>query len=144
MRDIEAIDYALLEQVRSSYLETSRLYDFQIMEPSPLELLSTLEAKAGSSIKDEIFYFTDKGGREIGLRFDLTVGITRYVCARKELQPPVKMGCFSSMWRYDEPQRGRYRWFHQWDAEIFGIADCSRVAVSPNLYGAVNISAMCR
>ena len=128
MRDIEARDYALLEQVRSSYLETSRLYDFQIMEPSPLELLSTLEAKAGSSIKDEIFYFTDKGGREIGLRFDLTVGITRYVCARKELQPPVKMGCFSSMWRYDEPQHGRYRWFHQWDAEIYGVADCSAEA----------------
>ena len=125
MRDIEARDYALIEQVRSSFLETSRLFDFPTMEPSPLELMSTLEAKAGSSIKDEIFYFTDKGGREVGLRFDLTVGITRYVCARKELQPPVKMGCFSSMWRYDEPQHGRYRWFHQWDAEIFGVADCS-------------------
>jgi len=128
MRDIEARDYALIEQVRSSFLETSRLFDFPTMEPSPLELMSTLEAKAGSSIKDEIFYFTDKGGREVGLRFDLTVGITRYVCARKELQPPVKMGCFSSMWRYDEPQHGRYRWFHQWDAEIFGVADCSAEA----------------
>ncbi len=128
MRDIEARDYALLEQVRSSFLDASRLYDFQTMEPSPLELLSTLEAKAGSSIKDEIFYFTDKGGREVGLRFDLTVGITRYVCARKELQLPVRMGCFSSMWRYDEPQHGRYRWFHQWDAEIFGVRDCSAEA----------------
>ena len=128
MRDIEARDYVLLEQVRRSFLDTSTLYDFQTMEPSPLELLSTLEAKAGSSIKDEIFYFTDKGGREVGLRFDLTVGITRYVCARKELQLPVKMGCFSSMWRYNEPQHGRYRWIHQWDAEIFGVSDCSAEA----------------
>ncbi|MEM4297914.1 MAG: histidine--tRNA ligase [Nitrososphaerota archaeon] len=73
-----------------------------------------------SGIRDEIYCFKDKSGRELGLRFDLTVGITRYVVSRRDLQLPVKLGSFGSMWRYDEPQYGRYRWFHQWDAEIFG------------------------
>ncbi|MEM3786866.1 MAG: ATP phosphoribosyltransferase regulatory subunit, partial [Nitrososphaeria archaeon] len=75
---------------------------------------------SGPSIVDEIYFLKDKGGRELGLRFDLTVGISRYVCSRRDLEYPVKIGAFSSVWRYDEPQRGRYRWFYQWDAEIYG------------------------
>lgn len=90
------------------------------MEPSSLELIETLEAKSGPAIREEIYYFADKSGRELGLRFDLTVGITRYVCSKRELTPPMRLGAFSSMWRYDEPQYGRYRWFYQWDAELFG------------------------
>lgn len=68
----------------------------------------------------EIYAFKDKAGRDIGLRFDLTVGITRYVCSRKDLKLPAKIAAFGGMWRYDEPQYGRYRWSHQWDLEIFG------------------------
>ena len=49
------------------------------MDPSPLESLETLEAKSGSSIRDEIYFFKDKGEREIALRFDFTVGLTRWV-----------------------------------------------------------------
>jgi len=120
MRDLEPDDFEILERIRSTFLEVSRLFGFKLMEPSPIELLSTLEAKSGPSISDEIYYFKDKAGRELGLRFDLTVGLTRYVTSRRDLQLPVKLCSFSSMWRYDEPQYGRYRWFYQWDAEIFG------------------------
>jgi len=93
------------------------------MEPSSLELLDTLKAKSGDEVTDEIYAFTDKGGRQLGLRFDLTVGITRFVCSRRDMPLPIKLGSFSSMWRYDEPQRGRYRWFYQWDVEVFGAMD---------------------
>jgi histidyl-tRNA synthetase len=120
MRDLEPEDFEILEKIRSNFLEVAKLFGFKLMEPSPIELLSTLEAKSGPAISDEIYCFKDKGGREVGLRFDLTVGLTRFVSSRRDLHLPIKLCSFSSMWRYDEPQYGRYRWFYQWDAEIFG------------------------
>lgn len=90
------------------------------MEPASLEHLATLRAKSGSDVDKEIYAFKDKGGRDVGLRFDLTVGITRYVCSRRDLKLPAKIAAFGGVWRYDEPQYGRYRWSHQWDLEIFG------------------------
>ena len=91
-----------------------------LMEPSPLELLSTLETKSGPSITKEIYNFVDKGNRNIALRFDLTIGLTRYFVSRRDLKIPTKMASFGGVWRYDEPQAGRYRFFHQWDIEIYG------------------------
>lgn len=91
-----------------------------MMEPAPIEHLSLLRAKSGADVDKEIYAFKDKGGRDIGLRFDLTVGMTRYVCSRRDLKPPVKLAALAGAWRYDEPQHARYRWFRQWDLEIFG------------------------
>ncbi|MEM3946275.1 MAG: ATP phosphoribosyltransferase regulatory subunit, partial [Candidatus Micrarchaeia archaeon] len=120
LRDIEPEEFDKIEWLREKFMETLDIFGFKKMEPSTLELLDILEAKSGPSIVDEIYFLKDKGGRELGLRFDLTVGISRYVCSRRDLEYPVKIGAFSSVWRYDEPQRGRYRWFYQWDAEIYG------------------------
>jgi histidyl-tRNA synthetase len=120
LRDIEPDEMESSEIIRSAFVETSRLFDYDIMEPSSLELLPTLEAKSGPAIRDEIYFFKDKSDREVGLRFDLTVGITRWVVSRRDLSPPVRIGSFAPVWRYDEPQYGKYRWFYQWDAELFG------------------------
>lgn len=90
------------------------------MEPSPIESLQTLEAKSGPAIREEIYFFKDKGDREVALRFDFTVGLTRYIASQKSLKLPAKLGSFGGVWRYDEPQKGRYRFFHQWNIEIFG------------------------
>ncbi len=99
-----------------------RLFNFRMMEPASIEHLSVLRAKSGADVDREIYSFKDKGGREVGLRFDLTVGMTRYVCARRDLKPPVKVASLAGAWRYDEPQHARYRSFRQWDLEIFGPA----------------------
>ena len=106
--------------MRQKFIDAAQRFNFNFMEPSPLELLSTLEAKSGPSISNETYSFTDKGGRMIGLRFDLTVGLSRFVSQRRELKMPTKLASFGGVWRYDEPQFGRYRYFHQWDVEIFG------------------------
>ena len=119
-RDLEPDEYELMEVIREAFKKTCNLYGFKIMEPSTLENMETLEAKSGPSIKDEIYFFRDKGGRNVGLRFDLTIGLTRYVCSRRDLPLPMKLASFADVWRYDEPQRARYRWFYQWDAEIYG------------------------
>jgi histidyl-tRNA synthetase len=120
MRDIEPDEYSRHAKVRSAFEDVARLYNFQVMEPAALEHLSILRAKSGEDVDKEIYAFKDKGGRDVGLRFDLTVGITRYVCSRRDLRLPAKIASFGGMWRYDEPQYGRYRWSHQWDLEIFG------------------------
>ena len=109
-----------IEYVRQIFLETSKAFRFDLIEPSPIELLSVLEAKSGPSIRDEIYQFKDKGDREVALRFDFTVGLTRYATSQKNLKLPAKFSSFGGVWRYDEPQKGRYRFFHQWNIEMFG------------------------
>jgi histidyl-tRNA synthetase len=120
MRDIESEELYNINYIKEKFIETTHLFNFKLMEPSPLEMLTTLEAKAGASISNEIYSFADKGRRNIALRFDLTIGLTRFVATRRDLKMPVKLASFSDVWRYDEPQAGRYRYFHQWDIEIYG------------------------
>ena len=120
MKDFENSEFSKIEFVREKFLETSETFGFKLMEPSPIESLSTLEAKGGESIKDDIYFFKDKGEREIALRFDFTVGLARFAVSQKSMKLPSKISAFGGVWRYDEPQKGRYRFFHQWDVEIFG------------------------
>jgi histidyl-tRNA synthetase len=124
--------------VQRAFEEVTNLFNFSMMEPAPLEHLSVLRAKSGAEVDKEIYTFKDKGGRDLGLRFDLTVGMTRYVCARRDLKPPVKLASLAGAWRYDEPQHARYRWFRQWDLEIFGPpsleADAEVVEASYRLF----------
>ena len=120
MKDFEQKENADIEHIRHHFKKLSNLYGFSFMDPSPLELLSVLETKSGPAIKDEIYYFKDKGDREVALRFDFTVGLTRYITAQKSMRLPAKISSFGGVFRYDEPQKGRYRYFHQWDVEVYG------------------------
>lgn len=119
MRDIDADELSNISFIRNRFIEIASLFNFKVLQPSPLEMLSTLEAKGGPTISKEIYNFRDKGGREVALRFDLTVGLTRYICQRRDLKLPIKAASFGGVWRYDEPQAGRYRYFHQWDVEVY-------------------------
>ena len=117
---MESQEVSKIEYVRQKFIQTSNLFGFHFMEPSPIELVSVIETKSGPSIKNEIYYFIDKGDREIALRFDFTIGLTRYAVSQKSMKLPAKLSAFGGVWRYDEPQKGRYRFFHQWDVEIYG------------------------
>jgi histidyl-tRNA synthetase len=119
MRDLDAKEYSHINYIRNHFIRTASLFNFKMHQPSTLEMMSTLEAKGGSAISNEIYNFKDKGGRDIALRFDLTVGLTRHIARRRELKLPIKVAAFGGVWRYDEPQAGRYRHFHQWDVEIY-------------------------
>jgi histidyl-tRNA synthetase len=120
MRDIETDEYENINLIKNAFYESAKIFNFKTMEPSPLELLSTLESKSGSGIINEIYSFIDKGNRKVALRFDLTIGLTRFFVSRRDLKIPTKIASFGGVWRYDEPQAGRYRFFHQWDIEIYG------------------------
>jgi len=120
MKDFDKDEMIKIEFVREIFLDSAKAFAFNFMEPSPIELLSVLEAKSGPSIRDEIYQFKDKGDREVALRFDFTVGLTRYAASQKTLKLPAKFSSFGGVWRYDETQKGRYRFFHQWNIETFG------------------------
>ncbi len=120
MKDFESHEFQKIEYIREKFLSTANIFGFELMEPSPIELMSVIEAKSGPTIRDDVYFFNDKGDREISLRFDFTVGLTRYVTEQKSMKLPAKISAFGGVWRYDEPQKGRYRFFHQWDIEIFG------------------------
>ena len=138
MKDFDGEEMFKIKYVRENFVQTANIFGFRFMNPSPIELLSTLETKSGPGIKDDIYYFKDKHDREVGLRFDFTMGITRYVVSQKSLKLPAKLASFGGVYRYDEPQKGRYRFFHQWNIEIFGkpslAADAELIEFTSRLF----------
>lgn len=97
-------------------------YGFEPLQTPALEEMETLTKKgsAGTAIVDEIYSFKDKGGRDVGMRFDLTVPLARVVATNPALKKPFKRYQIAPVWRYDRPQAGRFREFTQADADIIG------------------------
>src|SRR3989454_12516594 len=98
MRDIEPNEMARRVWLTEKIYSVLSSYGFKLVEPSPIENIETLEAKSGPEIRDQIFWFKDKADRELGLRFDLTVGMTRMNLSRSEehtseLQSPCNLVC---------------------------------------------------
>ena len=60
MKDFDTDEMIKIEFVRQTFLDTAKTFGFDLIEPSPIELLSVLEAKSGPSIRDEIYQFKDR------------------------------------------------------------------------------------
>ncbi len=106
-------------------VEVFRLYGYEPLDSPVMELWETLSAKGGEEIEAETFKFLDKGEREVGLRFDLTVPLARIVASNPHFPKPFKRYAVGKAWRYDRPQAGRYREFMQADVDIIGSASPS-------------------
>ncbi len=143
MKDVDSDEMNRRLWLYGKIQDVVRRYGFQIVEPTTIENLSTLEAKSGPAIRNEIYWFRDKARRSIGLRFDLTVGLARMVAGRSDLPEPIKFAAIGGNWRYDEPQFGRYRYFTQWDVEIFGsqspLADAEVISVGADILNNVGL-----
>ena len=98
------------------------MYGFAPIDTPALEYTSVLLGKGGGETDKQIFHFTDNGGREVALRFDLTVPFARFTAAHSaQLPHPFKRYHISKVWRGENPQKGRYREFHQCDFDIVGV-----------------------
>jgi histidyl-tRNA synthetase len=97
-------------------------FGYEPLDSPVMELWETLSAKGGEDVEAETFKFTDKGEREVGLRFDLTVPLARIAATNPHLPKPFKRYAIGKAWRYDRPQAGRYREFEQADVDIIGAA----------------------
>ena len=87
-----------------------------------LESLDLYAAKSGEELaKEQTYNFTDRGGRTLAIRPEMTPTVARMVAAKMgELNYPLKWFCISNMYRYERPQRGRLREFWQLNVDIFG------------------------
>lgn len=128
-------DFMPWEMARRQYLfdvirRTFESFGFAPLETPAFESWDLLGAKGsgGEAVKDEVYVFKDKGGREMGLRFDLTVPMSRVVAGNPQLQKPFKRYQIGRVWRYDNPQAGRFREFWQADADIVGSSSMAAEA----------------
>ena len=122
MKDFDGEESSKVQFIKENFLEVSEIFGFKLMEPSAIEFLKTLGIKSGEQAKDHVFWWENKDRKlgDIGLRFDFTIGISRYVAGQRSIKLPAKISSVGGVWRYDEPQKARFRYFNQWDIEIFG------------------------
>jgi len=136
-------DFLPWDMIRRRYvIETIKSvfesYGYDEIETPAFEFLDVLTAKCGPEIRSQIYAFKDKAGRSLGLRYDLTTPLARIVASYLDLPKPFKRYCISRVWRYEEPQSGRYREFWQADVDIIG---CSEMAADAEVI-AVAISCL--
>lgn len=133
MADIGPEEMAQRRWIYDRVRKVSEAWGFREVDPSYAENFETLARKAGADIDKELYTFTDKAGRKLGLRFDITLGLARMI-ASKNFPMPQKFWTIAPMWRYDNPQYGRYRCFWQWNIEVYGsknsAADAEVIAAS--------------
>ena len=119
-------DFTPGEMQKRRYIEqtmamTFRSFGYGEIQTPTFENLELFTAKSGDSIIDEIYAFTDKGGRQLALRPELTAPVIRCYVERMQMEPkPLKLNYFGNCYRYDRPQKGRYREFQQAGCELIG------------------------
>lgn len=107
----------LMEAARSVY----RSYGFSPIDTPALEYSEILLGKGGDETDKQMFRFQDQGGRDVAMRFDLTIPLARFSAAHfQELGLPFKRYHIGTVWRGEKPQKGRYREFVQCDFDTIG------------------------
>ena len=104
---------------------TFQRFGFPPLMTPALEHLDILTGKYGAEGDSLLYRFKTLGGRDVGLRYDLTVPLARVIAQYGELTLPFRRYQIAPVWRAEKPGRGRYREFVQCDADIVGSADMS-------------------
>ena len=130
----------VLEIARRVY----RSYGFAPIDTPALEYLEILTGKGSDETDKQLYRFKDHGGRDVGLRFDLTVPFARFAAQHMhDLGLPFKRYHMAAVWRGENTQRGRYREFMQCDFDTIGttspVADLEMVLVVHDLLAAIGI-----
>src|SRR2546426_9067786 len=109
----------LMEKARGVY----RSYGFVPIDTPALEYTEILLGKGGAETDKQLYRFTDHGGRDVALRFDLTVPLARFAAEHiGKLGTPFKRYHLGPVWRGENTQRGRYREFWQCDFDTIGTS----------------------
>jgi histidyl-tRNA synthetase len=143
MRDFPPDQMLVRQHVMNAFRTVFERYGFEPIDTPVIEYLETLTGKYGEDEK-LIYHFEDHGGREVGLRYDLTVPLSRFIAThRHELTFPFKRYHIAPVFRADRPQRGRYREFWQCDVDAVGtssmLADAEVVMVWMDSLSAINM-----
>jgi len=135
-RDLLPTDMRKLNYLVSVIERVFNNYGYEPLDSPAFEDWELLSAKSagGEELKKETYYFRDKSDRELGLRYDFTVPTARIVASDPSIPKPFKRYSIGKVWRYDQPQAGRYREFWQADVDIYGtllpVADAEVIVVA--------------
>ncbi|HEU5183946.1 MAG TPA: histidine--tRNA ligase [Gemmatimonadaceae bacterium] len=123
-REFYPPELAERNHIIGTWRDVARRYAFVEVDGPPLEPLELYTKKSGDEIVGQLYTFTDKGGREVALRPEMTPTLARMVGARANaLRKPVRWFSIPQLFRYERKQRGRLREHFQLNVDIFGEAD---------------------
>jgi histidyl-tRNA synthetase len=145
MRDFPPEEKILRDEVISVLKGIFELYGFSPLETPVVERWEVLSAKysGGEEILKETFKLTDQGGRQLGLRYDLTVPLARFVGMNPTIKRPFKRYQIGTVYRDGPIKKGRTREFYQCDADIVGssspLADAECVQLALDVFEKLGI-----
>src|ERR687890_1174499 len=137
-----------LAAVVAAFDRVRRLYGFKRVDVPTIEHTQVFARTIGETtdvVSKEMYTFEDRGGDSITLRPEFTAGIARaYISEGWQQHAPLKLATHGPAFRYERPQKGRFRQFHQLDAEIIGTdapaADVEIIAMGAQLLDELGIS----
>lgn len=135
MRDFLPEEAEKLRFIEQTARELARLYGYNEVITPVVENFELLAVKVGEENRKRMYVFEDLGGRRVALRPEFTASVARLVAFKMQTVPrPLRLFSVGSLYRYDEPQFGRYREFWQANYELFGstepVADAEIVALT--------------
>ncbi|MDX2193048.1 MAG: histidine--tRNA ligase [Gemmatimonadales bacterium] len=137
-RDFYPDDFALRAHLFRAFRAVAARYGFEEWDGPPLEPLDLYTKKSGDEIVGQLYAFTDKGGREVALRPELTPTLARMVAARANgLKKPIRWFAIPQLFRYERQQRGRLREHFQLNCDLIGepgpLADAEVIALAVDI-----------
>ena len=126
-QDIFGAEAEAFQHVVETFDRVRKLYRFRRIEMPVFEKTEVFSRSIGETtdvVSKEMYSFEDRGGESLTLRPEFTAGIARaYLTNGWQQHAPLKVATHGPLFRYERPQKGRYRQFHQLDAEIIGAAE---------------------
>jgi histidyl-tRNA synthetase len=137
-RDFLPEEMRIRQLVLKTFREVAESFGFEPLQTPSLEYAATLLGKYGAEADRLVYTFKDRGGRDVGLIYDLTVPTARVLAQYgQQISKPFKRYQIQRVWRAEKPQRGRFREFVQCDFDIFGVdsplADAEVIALTYNI-----------
>src|SRR5215210_6616753 len=120
-REFYPAEFAERAYIMRVWRDVARRYGFVEYDGPPLEPLDLYTKKSGDEIVGQLYAFTDKGGREVALRPEMTPTLARMVAAKANaLRKPIRWFSIPQLFRYERQQRGRLREHFQLNVDILG------------------------
>lgn len=145
-RDFFPEEFALRAHIFEAMRTVALRYGFEEYDGPPLEALELYTGKSGEEIVAQLYHFTDRGGREVALRPEMTPTLARMVAERANgLRKPIRWFSIPQLFRYERQQRGRLKEHFQLNADLVGEpgpgGDAEIIALAVDVIRALGLTA---
>ncbi len=150
MKDLYGLDFRKYQYIIDKSVCIASKYGYQVIETPIVENTNVFQRTLGDEtdvVSKEMYSFTDKGGDQVTLRPEGTAGVMRAISSNKMFvneNNPLKLMYYGCMFRYDRPQKGRYRQFHQIGFEHIGekspYTDVMTIALATDIFKEIGLT----